>query len=123
MGEVSKGYESASLIHWHIVFPVKYRKRLVDQEIRSTIVQAANGLAARYSIEMEDISGIPNHIQLARNAHHKVAPDAIGQTFGSVTDREMLRRKAAVKEGLREESSGQATIVLSRLAGQPAGKQ
>jgi putative transposase len=52
-GEVQKGYHCAWQIHYHIVFPVKYREALLDKMVIKTIEETAEGIQERYAIEME----------------------------------------------------------------------
>jgi putative transposase len=51
--KVRKGYHCAWQIHYHIVFPVKYRKALLDEEVVQIIRETATGIEKRYEIEME----------------------------------------------------------------------
>ena len=64
---VRKGYHCAWQIHYHIVFPVKYRKALLDCEVREIIKQTASGISERYAIEMEAIGCDKDHIHLTRD--------------------------------------------------------
>ena len=43
--KVKKGYHCAWQIHNHIVFPVKYRKALLDPEVANIIQETAEGIA------------------------------------------------------------------------------
>ena len=95
---VSKGYHCAWQIHYHIVFPVKYRKALLAPEVVEIIVETAEGIAERYAIEMEVIGCDKDHIHLLCGAHPKMAPGRIVQMFKSITAREIYRRKPAVKK-------------------------
>jgi len=97
---VKKGYHCAWQIHYHIVFPVKYRKALLDKEVIKIIVQTAEGIAERYAIEMEAIGTDRDHIHLLCSAHPKVSPGKIVQVFKSITAREIFQRKPAVKSEL-----------------------
>ena len=40
-------------IHYHLVFPVKYRKVLLDEEVPKIIKETAVSVEERYPIEME----------------------------------------------------------------------
>ena len=51
--EVQKGSHCAWQIHYHIVFPVKYRKALLSEEVLGVIVETVQGIEERYDIEME----------------------------------------------------------------------
>ncbi|MBW1921648.1 MAG: IS200/IS605 family transposase, partial [Deltaproteobacteria bacterium] len=97
---VRKGYHCAWQIHYHIVFPVKYRKALLDSEVVEIIVETAEGIAQRYAIEMEAIGCDKDDIHLLCGAHPKIAPGRIVQMFRSITAREIFRRKPAVKKEL-----------------------
>ena len=98
--KVKKGYHCAWQIHYHIVFPVKYRKALLDPEVANIIQETAEGIAERHSIEMEAIGCDKEHIHLLCGSHPKVAPGRIVQIFKSITAREIFRRKPSVKKEL-----------------------
>jgi putative transposase len=66
--EVRKGAHCAWQIHYHIVFPVKYRKALLDEEVTAIIQETAAEIAARFPIEMEAIGTDKNHIHLLCSA-------------------------------------------------------
>jgi putative transposase len=44
---VHKGYHCAWQIHYHIVFPVKYRKALLDKEVTNILMQTAEAITER----------------------------------------------------------------------------
>jgi putative transposase len=98
--KVRKGYHCAWQIHYHIVFPVKYRKALLDSEVTNIIQETAVGIAERYSIEMEAIGCGKDHIHVLCGAHPKVALGKIVQIFKSITAREIFRRKPSVRKEL-----------------------
>ena len=53
--EAVKGYHCAYQLHYHIVFPVKYRKALLSDEVLVVIKEILLGIEERYEIEMEQI--------------------------------------------------------------------
>jgi putative transposase len=87
-------------IHYHIVFPVKYRKALLDASVTRIIQETAAEIAERFPIEMEAVGTDLNHIHLLCSAHPKMAPGRIVQIFKRITAREIFRRKPAVKRVL-----------------------
>ena len=97
---VKKGAHCAWQIHCHIVFPVKYRKAMLDEAVTMMIQETAAEIAERFPIEMEAIGTDKNHIHLLCSAHPKVAPGRIVQLFKRLTAREIFRRKPAVKRML-----------------------
>ena len=48
---VRKGYHCVWQIHYHIVFSVKYRIALLDEEVTDIIQQTVEGISERYAIE------------------------------------------------------------------------
>jgi len=74
--KVRKGYHCAWQIHYHIVFPVKYRKSLLDEEVVQIIRETVTGIEERYEIEMETMGMDRDHIHLLCGAHPKLSPDA-----------------------------------------------
>jgi len=82
------------------VFPVKYRKALLDEEVERIIVETAREIEERYDIEFEQIGCDRDHIHILCSAHPKVAPGQIVRVFKSLTAREIFRVKPSVKRSL-----------------------
>ena len=99
-GGIKKGYHCAWQIHYHIVFPVKYRRALLDAAVTRIIEETAASIAERYPIAMEAIGTDKNHIHVLCGAHPKVAPGRIVQVFKSITAKEVFRRHPQVKREL-----------------------
>ena len=99
-GKVCKGYHCAWQIHYHIVFPVKYRKALLDDEVVRIILETAQGIEERYDIEFETIGCDKDHVHILCSAHPKIAPGQIVRVFKSITAREVFLRKPKVKREL-----------------------
>ena len=97
---VRKSSHCAWQIHDHVVFPVKYRRALLDEEAVGIIVETAREIAERYEIEFEQVGCDRDHIHLLCSAHPKVAPGEIVRIFKSITAREIFRRKPSVKKAL-----------------------
>ena len=98
--KVQKSSPCAWQIHYHLVFPVKYRKALLDEEVTKIIKETAVRIEERYPIVMEALGTDKNHIHVLCSAHPKVAPGRIVQMFKSITAREIFRRRPAVKRDL-----------------------
>ena len=84
-GEVQKGYHCAWQIHYHLVFPVKYRKALLDKMVIEKIEKTAEDLQERYGIEMEALGKDKNYIHLLSSAHPKTSTGEIVRIFKSIT--------------------------------------
>jgi putative transposase len=99
-GEVQKGCHCAWQIHYQLVFPVKYRKVLLDEMVVRIIEETAIGIQERYAIEMEALGMDKDHIHLLCAAHPKIAPGEIVRIFKSITAREIFRKYPQIKKEL-----------------------
>ena len=97
---VRKGHHCVWQIHYHIVFPVKYRKALLDDEVEKIIKETTVGIEERYDIEMEALGMDKDHIHLFCGGHPKLSPGQIVRVFKSITAREIFRRKPSIKKDL-----------------------
>jgi len=82
------------------VFPVKYRKALLDDEVVKIIKQTAVGIEQRYAIDVEAMGMDTDYIHLLCGAHPKVSPGQIVRIFKSITAREIFRTKPEVRREL-----------------------
>ncbi len=73
-----------------MVFPVKYRKPLLDEEAIRIIRETDVGMGERYGIEVEMIRTDMNHIHLLCGAHPKLSLGRIVQIYKSITAPEIL---------------------------------
>ena len=98
--KVKKGYHCEWQIHYHIVFPVKYRKALLDKEVVGIIKETVLGIQERYEIEIEAMGMDKDHIHLLCGGHPKLSVGQIVRTFKSITAKEIFKRKPSVKKEL-----------------------
>ena len=98
--DVHKASHCAWQIHYHVVFPVKYRRGLLDKGVVEIITQTAMEIQERYDIEFERIGCDRDHIHMLCSAHPKVAPGQIVRIFKSIVARELFRRKPELKRAL-----------------------
>ena len=98
--QVTKGCHCAYQAHYHIVFPVKYRKALLSEDIVQTIKQITLELEERYEFDMEQIGCDLDHIHLLCSFHPKYGGGQIVRLFKSITARELFRRFPTLKREL-----------------------
>lgn len=96
-----KGYHHAHDSHYHIVFPVKYRKALLNHDIPLAIVEVARGIEERYDIEFEKIGCDQNHIHiLCSFSPSRYKGGDVVRIFKSITARELFKRFPELKKDL-----------------------
>ena len=95
-----KGHHCAYEIHYHIVFPVKYRKALLSEPITKEIKKVSKEIEERYEIESEQIGCDKDHVHLLLSAHPKHSPGQLVRVFKSITARELFKRFPDLKKEL-----------------------
>lgn len=98
--DVKKGYHCAYQIHYHIVFPVKYRKALISDEYTQAIKKISYEIQDRYYIEMEQVGCDQDHIHLLCSAHPKYAPGQIVRIYKSITAKQMFKQYPIIRQDL-----------------------
>jgi putative transposase len=97
---VEKGYHCAYQTHYHIVFPVKYRKALLSKEIEKDILAISQEISERFDIVFEQIGCDINHIHILCSFHPKYSIGQIVRVFKSNTARELFKKNPKLKQEL-----------------------
>ena len=103
MSEHIRKSHNVSLLLYHLVCPVKYRKTLfsdvqeVDQEIKNICVE----ISERYGdIHFVEIGVDSNHVHFLIQSVPSISPTNIIKIVKSITAREIFKRKPSVKKFL-----------------------
>ena len=86
--------------HYHIVFPVKYRKALLQDEVVLAIPEIASAIEQRYDIEFEKIGCDLNHIHLLLSFKPSLSASEVVGLFKSITARELFKRFPQLRKDL-----------------------
>jgi putative transposase len=95
-----KGYHCAWDTHYHIVFPVKYRKALLTHGIEKEIKEISKNLEDRYALDMESVGCDGDHIHLLVSFHPKYSIGQFVRLFKSVTAKRIFLKFPDIKKGL-----------------------
>jgi len=97
---VKKGYHCAYETHYHIVFPVKYRKALLSKEVETELCKITKEIELRYELEIEKLGADLNHIHLLCSFHPKYSIGEMVRIFKSITAREIFKTFPEIKKDL-----------------------
>ena len=97
---ITKSNHCAYDTHYHLVFPVKYRKALLSAEIVVTIRETMKGIEERYDLVIEQFGDDKNHIHLLVSFHPKYSIGQIVRNFKSVTAKQLFLYHPALKKDL-----------------------
>ena len=86
--------------HYHIVFPVKYRKALLRNDIERSLFTISKEIEERYDLEIEQLGADYDHVHLLCSFHTKYS---IGQTvrlYKSCTAKQLFIRHPEIRKEL-----------------------
>jgi len=89
-----------SLLLYHIVCPIKYRRSILTDRVNSSIVLVCSEIENRYDIYFIEIGLDENHVHFLVQSVPMYSPKKIVQTVKSILAREVFRLHPEVKEQL-----------------------
>jgi len=86
--------------HYHLVFPVKYRKALLDEAATASIAHTLREIELRYELTVEQMGDDKNHIHLLVSFHPKYSIGEVVRKLKSITARELFKDLPQLKQSL-----------------------
>jgi len=97
---LQRTYHNVYDTHYHIVFPVKYRKALLTEEIPRAITQIAEEIGKRYDLEFEKIGYDLDHIHILTSFPPKYGGSDVVRIFKSITAKQLFSQFPLLKKDL-----------------------
>ena len=97
---VRKTWHNAYSAHYHIVFPVKYRKALLTNDIPLAINHLAEEIGERYDIEFEKLGYDHDHIHILTSFPPKYGGSDVVRIFKSITAKQLFKQFPLLKQDL-----------------------
>ena len=97
---VVKTHHNAYNTHYHIVFPIKYRKALLVGDIPLAINHLAQEIGERYDIEFEKLGYDNDHIHILASFPPKHSGSAVVRIFKSITGKQLFKQFPELKKEL-----------------------
>ena len=89
-----------NVLLYHLVFPVKYRRKTITSEVAITLKNVCIEISKRYEIYFVEIGTDIDHVHFLVQSVPTVAPKSIVQTIKSITAREIFKYHPEVKKFL-----------------------
>ena len=89
-----------SLLLYHIVCPIKYRRSVLREQVNSSMILICSEIEIRYDIYFIEIGLDENHVHFLVQSVPMYSPKQIVQTIKSLLAREIFRLHPEVKEQL-----------------------
>nr|MBC7611330.1 IS200/IS605 family transposase [Pseudopedobacter sp.] len=89
-----------SLLLYHLVCPIKYRRKVLNEEVSETLKNVCIELSSRYEIHFLEIGCDEDHVHFLIQSVPMMSPKKIINTVKSLTAREIFRLHPEVKRFL-----------------------
>lgn len=89
-----------SLLLYHLVCPIKYRREVLTSAAERTLVSVCEEISARYEIHFVEIGSDEDHVHFMVQSVPVLSPKTIVQTIKSITAKELFRLHPEVKQKL-----------------------
>jgi len=98
--KVRKASHCSYRIRYHLVFVVKYRKSLIDNEMFEYMKNVCKGIQERYFIWFEALGHEENHVHMVVEAAPRYSPSRIIQICKSILAKQIFKRFPKIKDEL-----------------------
>src|SRR3989338_978317 len=96
---VHKSHNKSALLY-HLVCPVRYRRKAITKEVEKTIVATCREISNRYEIHFTEIGTDNDHVHFLIQSVPMLSPKQITQTVKSIIAREVFIHNPDVKKML-----------------------
>ena len=98
-GHVYKEHNKSALLY-HLVCPVRYRRKAITEDVEKTIVSTCAEISQRYEIHFTEIGTDIDHVHFLIQSVPVLSPKQIAQTVKSIIAREVFTHHPDVKKML-----------------------
>ena len=91
---------NVSKLMYHFVFPTKYRRVVIDEEVDQVIKETCIEIGKRYEVNFLEIGTDKDHVHFLVQSVLTYSPEQIAKIIKSITAREVLSRCPDVKKKL-----------------------
>ena len=100
MSRLIKKSHNVSILIYHIVFPTKYRRVVITEEVDQILREICLEIESRYEIEFLEIGTDKDHVHFMIQSVPTYSPTQLVTMIKSLTAKEMFKRAPFVKKQL-----------------------
>ena len=89
-----------SLLLYHLVCPIKYRRSVLSESVERSLVEICKNISERYEIHFVEIGADDNHVHFLIQSVPMLSVKSIVQAVKSITAKELFRLHPEVKTKL-----------------------
>ena len=100
MSRLIRKSHNVSILLYHIVFPAKYRRAVIDEKVDQVMKEVCLEIADRYQIEFLEIGTDKDHVHFLVQSVPTYSITKIVTTIKSITAKKVFERVPSVKKQL-----------------------
>jgi len=89
-----------SLLLYHLVCPIKYRRSVLSESVEASLIEVCKNIESRYEIHFVEVGADENHVHFLIQSVPMLSVKSIAQTVRSITAKELFRLHPEVKQKL-----------------------
>ena len=89
-----------SLLLYHLVCPIKYRRSVLSEPVEASLIEVCKNIESRYEIHFVEVGADENHVHFLIQSVPMLSVKSIAQTVKSITAKELFRLHPEVKQKL-----------------------
>ena len=89
-----------SLLLYHIVIPLKYRKKVINKEVGETLIDICFGISGRYEVQFVEVGYESDHVHFLVQSVPSYSVSKMVTMLKSITAKELFRLHPEIKEML-----------------------
>ncbi len=89
-----------SLLLYHIVIPLKYRKKVINKEVGETLIDICFGISERYEVQFVEVGYESDHVHFLVQSVPSYSVSKMVTMLKSITAKEIFRLHPEIKEML-----------------------
>jgi REP element-mobilizing transposase RayT len=89
-----------SLLLYHIVIPLKYRKKVINKEVGETLIDICFGISERYEVQFVEVGYESDHVHFLVQSVPSYSVSKMVTMLKSITAKELFRLHPEIKEML-----------------------
>jgi putative transposase len=110
---------SVFLLCYHLVFVVKYRRQVIDDNISKRLREIYEYIAIRYNITLKEWNHDTDHVHILFSAHPKSEISKFINAYKSASSRLIKKEFPEIKQKLWRESFWSRSFCLLTTGGAP----
>lgn len=115
--ELDKNAHSVFLLHYHIVFVVKYRRQVFDDYISKRAREIFERISVNYNITLEEWNHDKDHVHILFRAHPRTPISKFINAYKSASSRLLKKEFPQIREKLWKEHFWSQSFCLLTTGG------